>query len=39
MTLSEKKNKKEGKTNRKEKENDGVLKTNFVRYNFLGKKP
>jgi len=30
MTLSEKK-KKEGKTNRKEKENDGVLKTNFVR--------
>ena len=34
-----KKPKKEEKTNQNEKENDGVLKTNFVRYNFLGKKP
>ena len=38
MTLSEKKPKKEEKTNQNEKENDGVLKTNFVRLEFFEKK-
>ena len=38
MTLSEKNPKRKEKTNQNEKEKDGVLKTNFVRLEFFGKK-